>query len=384
MLDVADDPLSRAFVLQTSVSPRGSDRMTNRHSQHWGRHAVTGKQGPGLFESLMWVSGYHLAQTLAGLLLILLLLVAAFNGLPSRSSDIGAFATQLSQAELDWLLTALIGCATLGSLFFILPIAFWRLSPRPRNALGLHPPKWNQLLLLAGAVVPLGILSDELYQAASLLVLHLQQLAVNHWPLLAMFEIPDDTIGMIHGQTGRTAYPQLLVIVGVGPAIGEEIIFRGVIGRGLTARWGVVRGVLLTSLLFAIAHVSPSHALATIPIGIFLHVTYLATGSLWAPILVHFLNNALSVTLMKYELGQHVEVSMMLLLSSAVYVTAIAVLLLRGDGLMPSRPRKGIDSPVSVTSRISVTPNWLVLLASTGVLCFTFSFVAAAMAGPTL
>ena len=341
----------------------------------------------------MWVGGYHLAQTFAGILLLVLLILVACNGLPDQWSDIGVLAAQLGQSELDWLLTALIGCATLGSLFFVLPMAFWRMQPHPRDRLGLQLPTIRQIVLLAGAVVPLGILSDELYRASSSLMDELLHIAVSQWPALAAFEFSDDAISLIQGQTSMTAYPQLLVIVGVGPAIGEEVIFRGLIGHGLTARWGVVRGVLMTSLLFAIAHISPSHALATIPIGIFLHVTYIATGSLWAPIIVHFLNNALSVTLMKYDLGQNVEVSTLLLVSSAVYVTVIAILLARDDGLLEGAFRlrlasRRLRSPLPVSSNIArrfpMTPNWLLLVACTGVICFTLSFVAAAMAEPPL
>ncbi len=363
--------------------------MMNRQPQQ-----VNGpRKGPGLLESMMWVSGYHLAQTVSGALLLLLLILAAFDGLPHHWSDFQELAIQLGQGEIDWLLTSLIGCATLGSLFFVLPLAFWRMSPRPREVLGLQLPSSHQLVLLAGAVVPLGILSDELYRAASLMMAQIQQLLIAQWPVLATFELNMDSISLIHGQTVLTAYPQLLVIVGVGPAIGEEVIFRGVIGRGLIARWGVIRGVLLTSLLFAIAHLSPSHALATLPIAIFLHVAYLATGSLWAPILVHFLNNALSVTMMKYELGQNVQVSMFLLVSSAVYVSAIGILLLRNErspsrlqwaNLTMGQNQRSVMTSAGGAPALAAAPSWLTLIAGTGVLCFTLSFVAAAMAAPTL
>ena len=339
----------------------------------------------------MWVSGYHLAQTLAGGLLLLLLLLTAFNGFPNDWMEFEQFATQLGQGELDWLLTSLLGCATLGSLFVVLPLAFWRMSPRPRQSFGMELPTRRQLVLLTGAVVPLGILSDELYRAASLLMAHVHELLIAQWPVLASLKLDSDSISIIHGQTTNTAYSQLLVIVGVGPAIGEEVIFRGVIGKGLIARWGIVRGVLLTSVLFAMAHLSPAHALATLPIAVFLHVAYLATGSLWAPILVHFLNNALSVTMMKYELGQNVQISMILILSAVVYVTAIGFLLLRNERpfvgqlwthLMNGTTHSSTAGLSGDVTPLVYAPSWLILVAGTGVLCFTLSFVAAASAAP--
>jgi membrane protease YdiL (CAAX protease family) len=248
----------------------------------------------------------------------------------------------------------------------------------------MHWPQPRQLVLLAGAVLPLGILSDELYRAASAWTQHVGGWLAARWPVLAEFSGQFDTITLIQQQSESTAYPLLLVIVGLGPAIGEEVVFRGLIGRGLIARWGVAGGVLLTSLLFAAAHVSPAHAIATLPIAVFLHVAYLATGSIGAPIFVHFLNNALSVTMLKYSLGQQVQVSLGLLATAAVSVAVTAALLLRerpAEGvLLPARQSSLLLMPPSSdsVSSLPATPRWLVIAAGSGVLGFTCTFVAAA------
>ena len=52
-----------------------------------------------------------------------------------------------------------------------------------------------------------------------------------------------------------------VVVLALGPAIGEELVFRGVIGQGLIRARGVVTGVVITCLLFAAMHVFPPHAL---------------------------------------------------------------------------------------------------------------------------
>jgi membrane protease YdiL (CAAX protease family)/Flp pilus assembly protein TadD len=77
------------------------------------------------------------------------------------------------------------------------------------------------------------------------------------------------------------------------PALGEEAFCRGFLGRGLVARTGPVLGVLLTSLLFGLLHVDPVRVCATAVGGVSLHIVYLATRSLWAPVLFHALYNAL-------------------------------------------------------------------------------------------
>src|SRR5690606_20097161 len=157
-----------------------------------------------------------------------------------------------------------------------------------------HLPDLRQLVLLVGAVLPLAIITDEVYRAASRAWQALQTRLADTWPFLEQFGAVD-TMDLIQSQTASTSWLLLLVIVGVGPAIGVEIIFCGVFGRVLINRLGIGGGVLVTSVLFALAHGTPAHAVATLPLAVFLHLIYLATGTIWAPILVHFLPNALSI-----------------------------------------------------------------------------------------
>jgi membrane protease YdiL (CAAX protease family) len=86
-----------------------------------------------------------------------------------------------------------------------------------------------------------------------------------------------------------------VLIIGVGPAIGEELFCRGFLGRGLVAWHGPRIGVLATSLLFGIMHVIPAQAAYAAVLGVILHVLALSGRSLWLPMIAHFLNNGLSV-----------------------------------------------------------------------------------------
>ena len=105
----------------------------------------------------------------------------------------------------------------------------------------------------------------------------------------------------------------LLFSIAVVPALAEEIFFRGIIGRGLKARYGLVSGIIMTSILFGIAHMHPAHAVSVIPLGITMHVLYVATRSFWAPVLFHFCNNAFAVVgatvAMKQQQGQPVQIA---------------------------------------------------------------------------
>jgi membrane protease YdiL (CAAX protease family) len=95
----------------------------------------------------------------------------------------------------------------------------------------------------------------------------------------------------------REGWPPLLavLIIGLGPGIGEELWCRGFLGRGLVGRHGVVMGVILTSLFFGAIHGDPHQGMMAAIMGMVLHFSYLMTRSLWVPMLLHFLNNSLSV-----------------------------------------------------------------------------------------
>src|SRR5207244_1470775 len=90
--------------------------------------------------------------------------------------------------------------------------------------------------------------------------------------------------------------PIAILIIGFGPAIGEELWCRGFLGRGLVGNYGPVAGAFLTSFLFGLIHIEPRQAMVAMLMGLVLHYTYLMTRSLLVPMLLHLLNNSLAVT----------------------------------------------------------------------------------------
>ena len=94
----------------------------------------------------------------------------------------------------------------------------------------------------------------------------------------------------------------LVLIVGcILPALGEEVFFRGFVGRGLVARYGIAAGGLLSAVIFGLMHIDPVQATALLVMGLLLQGVFIATKSLLAPMLLHGLNNALSFAAMKYD-----------------------------------------------------------------------------------
>ncbi len=90
-------------------------------------------------------------------------------------------------------------------------------------------------------------------------------------------------------------WPFAVLVIGLGPGIGEELWCRGFLGRGLVGKYGPTIGVVLSSFFFGLIHLDPAQGTMAMLMGLYLHFTYLATRSLWVPMLLHFLNNSFAV-----------------------------------------------------------------------------------------
>jgi hypothetical protein len=87
-----------------------------------------------------------------------------------------------------------------------------------------------------------------------------------------------------------------LLMIAVLPAIGEELFFRGVLQR-LFHEWiqNIHVAIVLTSLLFSALHLQFFGFLPRFLLGMLFGYFYYWSGSLWLPILTHFVNNGMAV-----------------------------------------------------------------------------------------
>ena len=87
-----------------------------------------------------------------------------------------------------------------------------------------------------------------------------------------------------------------LMVVAVLPAIGEELLFRGVLQKYFCKLTGnVLWGVVVTSLIFSAIHLQFHGFVPRFLLGMVFGYLYVWTGSILTPILVHFANNGLAV-----------------------------------------------------------------------------------------
>lgn len=86
-------------------------------------------------------------------------------------------------------------------------------------------------------------------------------------------------------------YLRLIILGGVLTGLSEEFFHRGFLQTVFCQRLGNTKGVILASLLFVIPHVIPWSFPHIFLMGLFLGFLYLRTGTLWASIFAHSLNN---------------------------------------------------------------------------------------------
>lgn len=90
-----------------------------------------------------------------------------------------------------------------------------------------------------------------------------------------------------------------LLVMAIIPAIGEELLMRGNVFKALSTR-GLWFGVLMSGLFFSLMHANPLQTVHQFGLGVVLALTMAITRSVWTCVIVHFLNNFISITLTAY------------------------------------------------------------------------------------
>lgn len=90
----------------------------------------------------------------------------------------------------------------------------------------------------------------------------------------------------------------MLLLGGIAAPIGEELFFRGIFYQWLRDRWGVWIGIIVSGLIFGALHGEPSVAGAAALLGMLLAWVYERSQSLWAPVLIHVINNSVKIIML--------------------------------------------------------------------------------------
>jgi uncharacterized protein len=93
------------------------------------------------------------------------------------------------------------------------------------------------------------------------------------------------------------AFPAMIFVSSVLGPILEEIIFRKIIFGSLHKRLNFFLSALISSIVFALAHMEPEHILLYSAMGFTFAFLYVKTQKIWVPIFAHVMMNTAVVLL---------------------------------------------------------------------------------------
>jgi membrane protease YdiL (CAAX protease family) len=124
----------------------------------------------------------------------------------------------------------------------------------------------------------------------------------------------------------RNAFNMIAACV-AAPAV-EEIFFRGILGRSLLLRYRPLAGVLLTSLLYAVSRLSLDRLAPAFALGLSCHFIYLATCSIYAPIVFRVVASSCGVV---FLIGNDLRLALCALFAVCVIGFAVRERLVRSN-----------------------------------------------------
>ena len=131
----------------------------------------------------------------------------------------------------------------------------------------------------------------------------------------------------------------ILILVAVVPAVGEELLFRGVLQK-IFIQWtkNPHLGIWITAFLFSALHMQFFGFFPRMLLGAVFGYVFLWSKSLWLPILGHFINNG-SVVILSYfapDLMENTDISLFngneyetVFLTSSFILTIALIFLIR-------------------------------------------------------
>lgn len=234
-------------------------------------------------------------QTFAGLLFTLLpWLVFSFLLIYSGSTTPQPKSFSLQQDIVNAVVGLVVSMISEG-IFLIAPAYFVHRATNHR----LHPwrARWRARLNI------LGFRRFNVWRSLTLVILFfLALIVVNdlYSFLITAFHLDIQTNDQVVLKRGRilpiTTYTTLAAAVFIAP-ICEEVFFRSFIFMGLRRGIPLALSVIISALIFAVAHADPASFLVLFVIGLALAIVRWRTCSIWPGVILHTLNNATSALL---------------------------------------------------------------------------------------
>jgi membrane protease YdiL (CAAX protease family) len=240
--------------------------------------------GPNIGMALVWWLLFFGVQLFLGIGLALLLMITVLATQKPGAKEEKVQARMQEALENEGFVNIVIVTAVCGNLAMALGITVLLFRSHWRRVLSFRWVSPMHVFLIVLMVLPLQMVALEAASWAAPLVRELERI-IGH-----KLDFNQEIIGELASRSWIFIFLTGCLL----PGLGEEIFFRGFLSRGLVARHGLVVGTILASALFGAMHISPLQVVATTVLGVGFQIAFLSSKSLWGPIILHTLNNALA------------------------------------------------------------------------------------------
>ena len=235
-------------------------------------------------DSAPWTTQQTFFGTLITLVpwIVLTLILSTLNGSVSITKPLSLQA-DLTGAVVAIIFTALIEGAFLIAPFYYANAAYRSITPHFRlalNALGFRRFRLGNALFWV-IVLMIVIFGVNTFYSYLITILHLN-VQTNDQLILQQSKIAP-----------LSTYATLFAAVFIAPFC-EEVFFRGFVFPGLRHSMSVGWAIVISSLLFGIAHADPGSFPVLFVIGLALAFLRWRTQSIWPCIMLHMLNNGIA------------------------------------------------------------------------------------------
>ena len=158
-----------------------------------------------------------------------------------------------------------------------------------------------------------------------------------------------------------------LISMAVLPAIAEELLFRGIIFKGLQKRSNTF-AIIISAIMFALFHLSLQQTIYPLLMGIILAVIMCHENNIIYCILFHFLNNFLTLTLKYFNVSlifNHWTYYILAAICLAIFVFAAVKHIKKLKNSQTTNKTTGEDKSYFIICTAIVTLVWIAIQIST-------------------
>jgi uncharacterized protein len=189
-------------------------------------------------------------------------------------------------------------------IFFLPSIVYAYLAdPHPLPYAGIRKPGRGWFLFLAIGTMILGYFTVEFLGMINESIVHYLPKSMQLWIERGETEA-NGTLENILSMKNPADLLRTFFLVGVLPAVGEELFFRGILQKIFiqifNSAWP---GIVFTAFLFSAFHMQFMGFLPRMALGVILGALYWYSGSIYTSMLGHFIFNSINILLIYFKVA---------------------------------------------------------------------------------